>query len=268
MSNHKKHLSIKLILLRLSVTFVLITLVLPIHAQTDKLNIVKTNLNLSFNTNDLIDAQQNDYEQIISDKTINFKYSIFLGRKFKSNFYYGFGILNEFMKYEINPDVESHETPTSTGYSNYSSSYLNAIIKSTTYSPALYVQYFTSITERFHIAFDIISSYDFYKSSSEAKYKTLSTTEFPYGGVNGFFAPRQSDNKSELKKQFINIGMNPSIRFDIIKNFGMDLTFGSVQYRLKTKDSRLEDYEIDKKTQAFHINFTPKNWLLGFYYKL
>jgi hypothetical protein len=64
----------------------------------------------------------------------------------------------------------------------------------------------------------------------------------------------------------MDFGLRPALRFRLVKNFGLDFTFGILQYSLKIKDSRQND--LDKKTNAFQIGFVPNNWMLGIYLKL
>ncbi len=74
------------------------------------------------------------------------------------------------------------------------------------------------------------------------------------------------ETRLESDQQFLAIGIYPSLRFNILKNVGMELGFGNIEYSHKTNDSRTG--VNGNKTKEFKIGFKPENWLIGFYINL
>jgi len=229
---------------------------LGLSAQTNKNFLLRTNLGYNFSHVDAADAGYYDFGNSVYGEKINdFAYNISAGKKFQTNFYYGVGLLYNITKQEINPDSDIPMNITSAAFTiNYN----NSVYMDNTISPFIFIQYFNNITDRFSVAFDLYSKYDFSESSLNRTSYIINVTN--HNVIN------DGESHSEIKKEYLSFGILPSLRFTIIKNFGMDFTFGIMEYRLKTKDSRLDNPENQSK--EFKIGFKPENWLIGFYLKL
>ena len=226
------------------------------YAQTEKKFILRTNFGYNFSHQDNLDSRQSvDQYYPGGINTNKFNFGFTAGRKLKSNFYYGLGVFSTISKEETNPDVKFPEINGSLGFISLTS-YMNTVSKNSSISPVIYFQYFTNFSEKFSIAFDLYSKYTF-NSNSEAG--TLYLPDIP----NKQFIKSGNEIELESNQQFINVGICPSLRFNIYKNFGMELAFGKLQYSNKISDSRKE--EIDNKTKEFEFGFKPENWLIGFY---
>jgi hypothetical protein len=226
---------------------------LQLYAQTEKNYLLRTNFNYFYNHKDNLDAGNGmiPQEGVYGVKTNNLSFAITSARKFKTSFYYGLGFSYNLAKEEINPNSDVSAALVS-GYSS------NIIIQKTitcsqTYSPLIFIQYDNSLSDRFSVAIELYSKYDF------SNFKTSSTLTNGLSGYNNISEKFQ-------KKQYVNIGLHPSVRFDIMKNMGTELTLGLFEYSHKFKDSRM--FDDSKKTSSFQIGFKPENWLLGFYLRI
>ena len=225
---------------------------IQLNAQTDRNNILSTNFNYNFNHKDYLDDGEylNGIFNGVKNNDLNFNTSV--GRKLKTNFYYGVGLSYKVSKQEINPDSDIPE------YSGTVNSYWNMISKDNTISPIIFIQYFNNLSDRFCIAIELFSKYDFNNNITRNTRYDPDFTSYTY--------IETSKHKTEEQKQDIHLGIRPSIKFNIIENFGMEFTFGILEYSRKIMDSRRDD--IDKKTEEFELGFKPENWLIGFYLKI
>ena len=208
----------------------------------------------------MLDAKPDNFGQNYFGEINNaFSTSIGAGRKLKSNFYYGLGVFYNSSKHEINPDADIPDFSASSGYVQMTS-YVHSVSTDKAISPFLFFQYFYDFTDWFSIAFDLYSRYDFYQNKTNRIYYTPNPEPGDYTYI------KINENSTETKKQILNFGLRPSLRFKLYKNFGLDFTFGIMEYSLKIKDSRQDD--LKKKTKAFRMGFAPNDWMLGVYLKL
>ncbi len=239
---------------------ILLCSVLIANAQKEKKYILRTDFGYSYSHKDMLDAGSNNFgDNYFGEINSAFTTSIGAGRKLKSNFYYGLGVIYHSSKHEINPDADIPDFSGSPGYIQMQS-YVHSLSTDKVISPYLFLQYFYNFTDWFSIAFDLYSKYDFYQN------KTNAIFYMPFNSNGDFSYVKYSENNTETKKQILNIGLRPSLRFKLYKNFGLNFAFGILEYSLKINDSR--DDELEKKTNAFKIGFSPNNWLLGIYLKL
>lgn len=229
---------------------------LGLKAQTDKSIMLKTSIGYDYQHNDHGDISS-DYEGPAYGEKINdLKISLLAGKKLKSHFYYGLGISYNILTQEINPENDIPELDNSAGYISVSS-YVNQIASSNKISPIIYFQYFTRLNDRLYISFDLYSKYDFNVTKTESILYNPNLSTYTY--------EKSFTSNTEIKRQYLNVGLFPSLRINLYKNFGVDLTFGSMEYRIKTADSR---QNIDKNTKEFNLGFKPENWTIGFYLQI
>ncbi len=229
-----------------------------LNAQTNKNYIVRTNFGYHYNHNDLLDSKRDNFNQVNFGEIMHeLNFTVSGGKSFKENFYYGLGLSSNYTKHEINPDSDRPEIPDNSGMVSMTS-YYNSISIDNSLSPMIFIQYFYNITERFSIAIELNSKYDFNKNITKSLHYNPDISNYSY--VKG------NEYKTEVKKQYLNIGVQPSLRLDISKNVGLEFIIGSIMYNQKIKDTRYNN--ADKKTKEFDINFKPENWLIGFYLKI
>lgn len=239
--------------------FLFILFVTELSAQSDKNYMIRTKLGYSNNYKDMMDESDGFTPGTVSG-VINrdFKFDFDMGRKLKSNFYYGLGFSYEAIKQEYNPENKIPDPNNNSGYSNNLTSYTNYVSRFRSYSPVIFIQYYYNITDRISINVDFYSRYNFTLTTSEANseaYQSIDTLSLIV-----------TRNYKESKKQFICAGFSPSFRINIIKNLGMEFVFGSIEYKQKLKDSRAPGNI--KYSNEFKIGFKPENWLIGFYIKI
>jgi hypothetical protein len=230
-----------------------------LNAQTDKNYILRTNFGYSYSHKDRLDAgngfaSSGYYGQINHDFTVDFR----AGRRLKSNFYYGFGFSYNALKQEINPEEDIPDFSSSSGYIIHIENYFQGVSTSRTYSPVLFFQYYYNISDRFSVNLDAYSRYDFSISKSESNYYTLQYIDSTFVITNSSYL--------ESTKQYLSFGINPSLRYSIVKNLGMEFVFGSLEYKQKLSESRMLDDE--RNSNEFIFGFKPENWLIGFYLEL
>lgn len=228
-----------------------------LRAQSEKGFIVETSLGYKRVHNDPVDAFREFSGTVYGEKINELTSVLTVGKKLKANMYYGLGLLHNANRRELNPDsdIPSWESSAGSGFVTYTS-YHHFVSTSNVIGPMVYFQYFTSLTERVFLTLDFNARYDFDRT------QTQSTLYNPNPFDNAYEA--SSEYKTEIKKQYVNIGLFPSLRVSLYKEFGMDLTFGSIQYRAKTFDSMRE---MDNMTKEFTMGFKPENWMVGFYLK-
>jgi hypothetical protein len=215
---------------------------------------LKTSIGYNFVHNDGNDVSNDIVAgSNFGEKINDLNFTVTAGKKLKSNFYYGLGLSYNTINQEVNPESDIPEL-SSSAYYTFVSSYMNAVSKSNVISPIIYLQYYKSITERFYITFDLYSRYDFNQTITESTLYNPNISNNTYD--------KSSELKTEIKRQYLNFGLFPSLRVNLYKKLGMDLTFGGMEYKIKTVDSRRD---IDKKTKEFNIGFNPENWIIGFY---
>ncbi|TVQ15193.1 MAG: hypothetical protein EA361_06280 [Bacteroidetes bacterium] len=248
------------------ITVLIVFCFTALHAQTEQNFILSTQIGYSYTYEDKADYSTFSWESMqLTDRKINdFNFSIAIGRRIHTNFYYGLGIAWNRRKTDINPNADKPLTGIAPGYSIFYNR-TNIVIKSNVISPLVYLQYFMRLSERMHFTLDLVSQYDFVKNSDES-FRHQYEPVFP-----GF--PKNdptlnpviiNSDKNESDQQYFNIGIHPGFRVNLYKNFGMNVAFGSVAYRIKTADSRLPDMDF-KKSREFNVTFTPENWRVGFY---
>jgi hypothetical protein len=66
-------------------------------------------------------------------------------------------------------------------------------------------------------------------------------------------------------KEYFCFGLQPVVKLDIYKNFGMELRLKLIEYTQKTYDSFINR---EMKTNNFEVGFKPENWMIGFYLRL
>jgi len=240
-----------------SLVIILIFSFVRLYAQTDKNYIVRTNLGYNYVHKDMIDAGFGVTNQNFGE--INQKLSLNLnaGRRFGKSFIYGLGLGYNFSKQEFNPEVDRPQISGATGFGNMTF-YSNSVITSRTVGPAIFIQYFSAITDRLTIAFDGFAKYEFTTNQTKNSLFNSIVLGQPFVYSNGYF------KKTNLQR--LGFGILPSVRYNILKNAGLELTYGLLQYTLKINDSRMDN--SNKKTKTFDAGFKPENWLIGFYLKL
>ncbi|MGK7392223.1 MAG: hypothetical protein ACNS60_17860 [Candidatus Cyclobacteriaceae bacterium M2_1C_046] len=100
------------------------------------------------------------------------------------------------------------------------------------------------------------------------------------GNIFGHFANVQSEYymydvnlgtsssfSTEVKTSSFEISLNPSLRYDLFSQIGIQLIFGRLSYEQSINDSSInDDYEVNES--EVHLDFSPQNWQLGFFYRL
>ncbi|MFP4060913.1 MAG: hypothetical protein ACLFUC_10565 [Bacteroidales bacterium] len=243
-----------------------------LSAQTEQNFMLNTNLGYSYSYEDKADYSTYSWESmhLVDRKYNDFSYSVSIGRRLYTNFYYGLGIAWNTGKTEINPDADK-PLPGTTGYSAFYNR-TNIVIKSNVVSPLVYLQYFMNLSERMHFTLDLVSQYDFVKFTDDSyryEFEPVNTglpdsdpTWLP--GNSSLHPVITGSYNEEDDQQYFNIGIHPGFRLNVYKSFGMNVAFGSVAYRIKTAESRLPDWDF-KKSREFTIKFTPENWRVGFH---
>jgi hypothetical protein len=208
--------------MRLILSLIFIVSLIELNAQTDKNYILRTNFGYKYNHKDILDDIPGYFGTINNDLIINLS----AAKKLKTNFYYGLGLIYNVSKSEINPDsdVPKYDSSQSYGYISRRS-YNNTTISDNIISPIVFIQYFMQASDRVSIAMELYLKYDFVKNS---------TNHIWYSPANVFV----DEYKTKVQKQYINLGINPTLRFYIVRNFGMEFTFGLFEYQSKVKDSR------------------------------
>jgi len=222
------------------------TILAELHAQNDKKYMLRADFGYYYIHKDQIDAGGGYHNDIFGeiDNNLNCKFSV--GRKLKTNFYYGLGFSYRLARAEINPKEDIPEMDASTGHSNLTI-IVNTVNTNETYSPLVFLQYFFPVTERFQFVLDLYSRFDLALSKSESSYGTFELNRYS-------------------KQQFLSCGINPLFRVNIIRNIGMELALGTIELKHKIHDSRAS--QNDKNSTEFILAFTPENWLIGFYLAL
>jgi hypothetical protein len=230
-----------------------ILFITELSAQTERNYIVNSDVNYNYTYMDKAENFEFGGTTILSDRKINdLKLSLAFGKKIKPNLYYGLGVMLVFRDEVENPDVDKPIYNSETGF--YFSSY-NSTSKSNVYSPLAFLQYNITLNERSQIRISLISQYDFERYTYERI--VYDSGMFP---VDDFFTTHTTSYESN--RQYLKIGIVPGFSISLYKNFGMDLTLGSVGYRIKMFESRLTDI---KKSREFNIGFKPENWSVGFH---
>lgn len=227
------------------------------NAQTSKDYLLRTNFGFTFAHEDMLDAGvsnlgQEYYGILKSDLT----YSLNGGRELISNFYYGLGLTYNRFKQEINPADDVPEIKGTYGFQSMSS-YVNSLSVNETISPFVFVQYFTKMSDRFSVAIDVYSQFDF--NSNKTNYY-----HFGPDIINQTYI-RTGEYKTSKKRQYINVGIQPSVRFSLFDNLGLEFSVGLLNYKQKIKDSR---FDLNKKSKMLEFGLMPENFLFGFYLKI
>lgn len=233
------------------IKFLLIFCFAELSAQKEQNFILSTHVGYNYTFEDKSDNFTFDFLVPGERKIQELNLSMSVGRKFRTNFYYGLGFAINWWKDEWNPNLNEPYPAGQTGMA--SSSFVSNYV----YSPLAYLQYFANLGGRAQLTFSLISRYDFEKTT--AGYKIFQPS--PLNGDDDFTI-RTSER--ETTWEFFYTGLVPGFRLNLYKSFGMNVAFGDVAYRIKTADSRLPDMDI-KKSREFNVNFRPENWRMGFY---
>ncbi len=180
----------------------------------------------------------------------NVESGVSLGKKIKTNLYYGVGLSYQKNREDLNP---IKYIPSRNQCPGGCSSYSNSLVTSKTLSPSVFLQYNAAILEKVYFVFDVYSAYR-WETSFDSRRLYVSNQ-----GLGEFILLSQSEE--EIKKQWLSIGLMPSIRVNIYKNFGVDLGLGVLQYSQKTRDSRKQD--LSNKTNQFELSLRPEHWTIG-----
>lgn len=231
---------------------------ISLNAQTEKKYLFRSDVGYEHVHYDMLDANNGGaygtyFGQVKNELTLNFNAS----RKLNSSFYYGAGLLYNSSKQEFNPESDRPQINGSAGFGSMTQ-YVNTVNTDQTISPYLFIEYFKAVTDRFIIAFDGYIRYDLNTTKSKSILLTNHGLNQPFG--------YSSENYKESNLSRLCIGIRPSVRYSVIKNAGLEFTYGIIEYSLKTKDSRALNQ--DNHTNKFALGFGPDNWLVGFYVKI
>lgn len=235
-------------LLVLLLSFILVQL----HAQTDKNFIIRTHFGGNFAHNDNLDANANNYGE-------KYRHVIFVasvGRKVKNNYYCGLGLSYGHSGQEINPNSDVPAITNLPG--SVAQSYLNSLSTTHVISPLIFVQYFSTLSDKLVVYIDLYTKYEFNNNKTEL------TSYYPNTSNSTYM--KGDEYTTEFKKQYINLGLQPGLRLNVFKSLGVEFKFGLINYQRKTHDSRAKD--IEKRTSDFQFGFKSENWLIGFYTNL
>ncbi|TVQ90376.1 MAG: hypothetical protein EA393_06120 [Bacteroidetes bacterium] len=231
----------------------LIFCVAELSAQNEHNFILNTSLGYNYVYEDKAENLPAGWPSQLSDKEINdFKLSVAIGRKLRSNFYYGLGFSLNLRKDEWNPGVNKPRYDSGFAIS-FSTS--NSVSQRSVFGPLAYFQYNLNLSEKSRFMLTLISQYDFEKNVDEHRAFVPGTMP-----GNDYFTTHYTTYES--KRQYFQTGLVPGFRMNIYRNFGLDFTLGSMAYRIKTAESRLPDI---KKSRKFAVGFKPENWTLGFH---
>lgn len=243
----------KMFFMKYLFTLFLIFSIAELSAQNEHNFILNTSLGYNYSYEDKAENLPYGGTYRLSDKEINdLKLSVAIGRKLRSNFYYGLGFSLNLRKNELNPGVNKPHYDSDFGIYFETS---NSVSQWSVYSPLAYLQYNLNLSEKSRFVLTLISQYDFEKNIDEHR---LFVPGMMPG--NDYFTTRY--NIYESKRQYFQTGLVPGFRMNIYRNFGIDFTFGSIAYRIKTAESRLPDI---KKSSEFTFGFKPENWTIGFH---
>lgn len=229
-------------------TFLAFLFIFNINAQSDKTWILGSQLGYNYNEN--MSDYNNGAISIASfnpyfDKSRSFTNNIYLGRKIGENLFWGIGLdlllIKTQKRYEElsqsgNPITDIRTT-------------LN-INKTTKYSPFIYLEYNYAIGSKFYLVAKSYFQYDLYKFKESNE-----VTD-----VGGY-----SENVDEQNQQYVTISIQPAIRYDLFRSFGIELNLGKIGYSKQTMDS--EENLTDVNPNRMEINFKPQNWLVGIYFR-
>jgi len=242
------------------ISLLLIFSYVQLTAQSEKNFIVTTSLGYNYVYEDQTENLSVWPTTQADDRKINdLKFTVAIGRKFKTNFYYGIGLSVNTLKEEVNPDYRNF-VPENTGYYQITVRG-HYIMRSNVYSPMAYLQYNMDLGERFRFFIDLFGQYDFAKTTTESTvFQTGLPIYFPTDSLPIIPDNINFENNSTRKQEFLTMGIVPGLKINLYKSFGMNVTLGSMAYRIKTAESRLPD---TKKSREFSLRFTPDKWTVG-----
>jgi len=246
--------------MKIYVTISLVLLALIINAQDNKNYLLRTSIGYSYHHLDRIDANDGVTSPgLFGEINRSLTWDINAGRSLGNNFMLGLGFgLNTSLR-EVNPESDVPDISGLSGFSTIYVSIFHSVSKSMTYSPRIYFQYFYHISERFVVSLDLYTRYDYLHENEENSLQT-------YSLLDSTVVLSNDHSNFEHKRQYLDFGISPSLRFIIVKNFGMEATFGALEYRMKLSDSRAQDNEASSREFMFQL--TPDNWRIGFFLQL
>lgn len=238
--------------------FVLVLSCVQLFSQNSDKYILRANAGYSYSHKDMFDLNTGTYYPTVFgeiDKATALNLNA--GRKLGKCFYYSAGLYYVASSQVSNPEVDEPDSNSPDPWKNIYS-YTRTESKYNTYSPYVGIEYYKMLSERFEFTLDGFVKYDFGMiSKREINY-------YRYDFISPFTS--QTEHYKETHFQKLAVGIRPSIRFEVIKNLGLDFNFGMLQYSFKTKDSSAEG--SNTKSNSFECGFGPQNWLLGIYLKL
>ncbi len=243
-----------------SLLIIFIAMVVTLQAQTDRNYILRASIGYSYSHKDKIDLMDTySSNGVYGEKDQAFYFTFRAGRKLKSNFNYGLGFSLNSSREELNPEEDFPEMDTSSGYVSFISSRFTQLTKSKTYSPSVYFEYYYDISKTFTLCVDAWSRFDISSSKSEANLDThYLPQDTSYIVINNTF--------KVSKRRYLAFGLSPSLRININKNLGLEFIFGSLEYRMKLKDSRApKDARLGRE---FNFGFEPGKWRFGVYLRI
>ncbi len=233
------------------VKLLLIFCFVEVSAETERNFIIISNVGYSYDYEDISENITSGFFQTVDREIRDFDFSLSVGRKFGSDFYYGLGFGLNFWKEAWNPDLNKPDQNYVHGWASLRKDYV--------YSPLAYLQYVANLVERAQVTLTLISRYDFEKSIEE------STLFEPWTLVGGGHTFLTRTSGKESTRQYFNAGLVPGFRVNLSKTFGLNIAFGSLVYRVKTAESKLSDLDF-KKAREFNMRFHPENWRVGFHF--
>jgi hypothetical protein len=230
--------------------------------ETDKKYILKTSIGYYYQHLDKNDAGKDYFgHHYYGEINSNFNTGLSIYKSRKSGIFYGFGILFNNSKEIINP--ESDTPKSASGFGSYVS--YNTNNKNTnTISPFVSFGYNKYLSNKLSISVELYSKYDFVYLKQKSSY-------YVPDHIGNFYDSHivwveSSSSTTKYKNHFIQFGLLPSVRYDFTKTIGLELAFGNIHYKKKTKDTK--DNNTETKSSEFKADFTPANWFLSFYLRL
>lgn len=224
-------------------TLLLLAFMFSASAQTEKKWLIGAKVGFDYEKN----MDKSDYNYFYDPEYSNgyniereLSFDIEISKKIKDKIYFGVGMDMEFVKNKIEP---------SNAYGSYGVRPIGEFVdKTRLLSPYISATCIKSIGSKFNLIAKTYIKYDFIKLMSKSSSDNVFAT-----------------SEYEASRQFINLGIQPALRFDMFEKFGIELTFGEIEYRRKTMES--DERFKSENSSKLEMNFKPQNWLLGFYFR-
>ncbi len=240
----------------MKLSFLILSIILTFNtlsSQAQESYIIRSNFGYNYKNNDALDVSDINSYIVYGEKMHDLNLCVNFGKMVGSNFMIGVGLNYKNLKTIINDEIPRQSNSTGSITSTYI--YSTSIDK--TISPLIFAGYITKLSNKFTANIDLTFRYGFSKEMYEATRMEPSTS-------NAYVPGDSYENLTEIQR--LEISLNPSIRFQVIKNGGFELIFGGFNYGQKLKDSR--NPQLDLKTKEFEVQFNPQNWLFGFFYNI